>query len=96
MVEISYVKRDTTSFCKKGCCVAYEDRGKAFGRRDLRLADVLSDPGEPAAAAPSISLQETNQSGCRAARLHRNPAVLRDLEDGDRPSEYAGDSNFDG
>ena len=39
MAEISYVKRNTTSFCKKACCVAYEDRGKEIGRRDLRLAD---------------------------------------------------------
>src|SRR6516164_1016985 len=33
------VKRNTTSFYKKACCVAYEDRGKEIGRRDLRLAD---------------------------------------------------------
>jgi len=39
MAEISYVKRNTTSFYKKACCVAYEDRGKEIGRRDLRLAD---------------------------------------------------------
>ena len=70
MVEISYVKRNTANFCKKGVSVAYEDRGKAIGRRDLRLADGLGDPGGSAAAAPSISLQEANQPGCRAARVH--------------------------
>jgi hypothetical protein len=43
MVEISYVKRNAASFCKRVCCAAYEDRETAIGRRDLRLADGLSD-----------------------------------------------------
>src|SRR6516225_4649119 len=51
-------------FLQEGCRVVYEDRGKATGTRDLRLAYGLSDLWESVAAAPSISLRETNQSGC--------------------------------
>jgi hypothetical protein len=46
MVEISYVKRNTASFCKEVCCVDCEERETAIGRRDLRLADGLSDLGQ--------------------------------------------------
>ena len=39
------MSRETPQVSEKVCCVAYEDRGKATGRRDLRLADGLSDLG---------------------------------------------------
>ena len=95
MVEISYVKRDTASFCKKAYCVANEDRGSAIGRRDLRLADGLSDPGGSAAR------RRASRSGKRTnpvveLLIFIEPLGVEDLEAGNRPSGYAANCNLDG
>jgi hypothetical protein len=63
--------------------------GKAFERRDLRLADGLS----PLLRHLTPGNKPIWLSSCSSSS---NPAVLRDLEGGDRPSEYAGAPNFDG
>ena len=89
------MSRETPQVSEKVCCVAYEDRGKATGRRDLRLADGLSDLGRVCCRG------RASRSGKRTNLVVEllvfiEPRGVEDLEDGDRPSEYAGDSNLDG
>ena len=94
MAEISYVKRNTASFCKKVCCVTYEDRGTAIGRRDLRLADGLSDLGRVCCRGAE-HLAPGNEP-IRLLLRFIEPRGVEDLEAGNRPSGYAADCNFDG
>ena len=94
MVEISYVKRNTASFCRNVCRVAYEDRGTAIGRRDLRLADGLSDLGRVCCRGAE-HLAPGNEP-IRLLLIFIEPRGVEDLEAGNRPSGYAADCNFDG
>ena len=95
MVEISYVKRNTASFCRNVCRVAYEDRGTAIGRRDLWLADGLSDLGRVRRrGAEHFAPGKTNP--VVGLLIFIEPRDVEDPEAGNRPSGYAGDCNFDG
>jgi len=84
MVEISYVKRDTAKFLQKMSRVGYEDQGRAIGGRGSKLACGLSDLRRVCCRGAELLTRETNQSGCRTARVLSNSAVLRDLRGDDR------------
>ena len=79
---------------KKVCRAAYEDRGKAIGRRDLRLADGLSDL-ERVCCRGAEHLAPGNEP-MRLLLIFIEPRGVEDLEAGNRPSGYAADCNFDG
>ena len=74
--------------------VAYEDRGTAIGRRDLRLADGLSDLGR--VCCRSAEHLAPGNEPIRLLLIFIEPRDVEDPEAGNRPSGYAGGCNFDG
>ena len=82
-------------FLKKGVLCRLRGPGNSNRRRDLRLADGLSDPGGSAAR------RRASRSGKRTnpvveLLIFIEPRGVEGLEAGNRPSGYAGDCNFDG
>ena len=67
---------------------------KQIGRQELRLADEATQAGLLSPRRASHSRKRTDL--VVELLVFIEPRGVEDLEDGDRPSEYAGDSNLDG